>query len=137
MIDRASLSNISATSNATLYRAAFPVDKIKEDTILPQQVKKKIEDDLRSYVGSLNWLSISARPDLSTISDMLSRYLHKAKGRRALVVRCFPRTHRKVTGSNNSVFAIHEFSFGLLVRILPSAFSLPAFMYSAKQVQVV
>ena len=53
------------------------------------------------------------------------------EGWRALVVKCFPWTHRKVTGSNHSWFAIHEFSFGLLVRILPSAFSLPAFMYSA------
>ena len=34
-------------------------------------------------------------------------------------------------GSNHSGFAIHEFSFGLLLRVLPSAFSLPAFMYSA------
>ena len=51
--------------------------------------------------------------------------------RRALVVKCFPRIHRKVTGSNHSGLAIHEFSFGLLVRILPSVFSLPAFMYSA------
>ena len=36
------------------------------------------------------------------------------KGRRALVVKCFPRIHRKVTGSNHSGLAIHEFSSGCL-----------------------
>ena len=34
---------------------------------------------------------------------------------RALVVKCCSWTHRKVTGSNHSFFAIVEFSFGLLV----------------------
>ena len=37
------------------------------------------------------------------------------EGRRALVVKCFPSIHRKVTGSNHSGLAIHKFSFGLVV----------------------
>ena len=78
LIDGVGLSNIAATSNATPYRAGFLIHKIKEDIILPQHNKKKIEDDLRPYVGSLNWLSISTRPDLSIITNMLSRYLYKA-----------------------------------------------------------
>ena len=53
------------------------------------------------------------------------------QGGRSLVVKCFPRILRKVTGSNHSGLAYREFSFGLLVRILPSVFSMPAFMYSA------
>ena len=69
---------------------------------------------------------------IAIISKILACFEYRyRKGRRALVVKYFPRTHRKVTGSNHSEFAIHEFSFGLLVPILPSAFSLPAFMYSA------
>ena len=72
------------------------------------------------------------RVDIIITKCMLqSNITPKLDGRRALVVKCFPRTHRKVSGSNHSGFTIHEFSFGLLVRILPSAFSLPAFMYSA------
>ena len=77
-IDRVGLSNISATSNATPYYAGFPVDKIKGDITLPAHVKQKVEDDWRSYVGSLNWLSISTRPYLSTITNILSKYPHKA-----------------------------------------------------------
>ena len=49
----------------------------------------------------------------------------------------FQESTEKVTGSNHSGLVIYELNFGLLVRILPSAFSLPALMYSALQEQVV
>ena len=73
------------------------------------------------------------RPHSALLNNLMLTIteMHLSEGRRALVVKCFPRIHRKVTCSNHSGLAIHEFSFGLLVRILPSAFSLPAFMYSA------
>ena len=45
---------------------------------LPLSVREKIEDDLRSYVGSLNWLGTCTHPDISTITNIISRYLHKA-----------------------------------------------------------
>ena len=32
----------------------------------------------KSLVGSLNWLSIATRPDIATITNILSAYLHKA-----------------------------------------------------------
>ena len=88
LIDGVGLSNIAATSNATPYRAGFLIHKIKEDIILPQHNKKKIEDDLRPYVGSLNWLSISTRPDLSIIKNMLSIYLYKATPSHITTTKC-------------------------------------------------
>ena len=78
LVDRAGLSDISAKINKTPYRTGYPVDKISAMPNLPLSVREKIEDDLRSYVGSLNWLGTCTRPDLSTITNMLSRYLHKA-----------------------------------------------------------
>ena len=70
---------------------------------------------------------------LSEISDHSGTKLDKHiltnyHGRCALALKCFPRTHLKVTGSNHSGVANHEFSFVLLVRILLSAFTLPAFL---------
>ena len=46
------------------------------------------------------------------------------------MVNSFPQT-TEVTGSNHSSVVNHEFSYRLIVRIFPSAFSLPSFMYLA------
>ena len=57
---------------------------------------------------------------LEIISILVINKIRDYQERRALVVKCFPRIHRKVTGSNHSGLAIHEFSFGLLVPGDPS-----------------
>lgn len=54
------------------------MDKLDSISNLPHSVREKIEEDLRYYVVSLNWIEICIRPDLSTITNVLSRYLHKA-----------------------------------------------------------
>ena len=73
------MTYISATPKPTSYISGYPVDKVKCDkSDLPQYVKLKLEDMCKSLVGSLNWLSIATRPDIATITNILSAYLHKA-----------------------------------------------------------
>jgi len=50
----------SATSNPTLYRSGYPVNKVKHIDLPPKE-RKKLEMELRSYVGSLLWLSQGTR----------------------------------------------------------------------------
>ena len=77
-----------------------------------------------------NYLYLNIIKKILVLTKILL-YSLRFQGRRSLVVKCFPRIHQKVTGSNHSTLAIHEFSFGLFVRILPITFLLSAFMYSA------
>ena len=79
LIHKAGLSEVSSSSKSTLYRSEFPVHKIVSEHIdLPMSVKLKLEDEYRSLVGSLNWLTTRTRPDIATITNMLSAYLHNA-----------------------------------------------------------
>ena len=73
LIQQAQLNPISTKTNTTPYKSGFPVDKIKQIPLLPQQ-KAKLETELRKYVGSLLWLSQGTRPDLTTITNMLAQY---------------------------------------------------------------
>ena len=88
LIHAAELTDISATTKPTPYRSGYPVNKIKYDERdLPQHVKIKLEDTYISLVGSLNWLSTATRPDIATITNILSAYLHKATPSHLAVVK--------------------------------------------------
>ena len=72
LVDLAQLSN-SAKPVTTPYRSGYPVDAI----IKPQPSSKEkdsLKQQMRSLVGSLNWLSQGTRPDLATITSMLAKY---------------------------------------------------------------
>lgn len=72
--------NLSSTSvtKPTPYRSGYPVDKVKAKKELPKKVLAEAEDALRSMVGSFNWIAMGTRPDISTITNILSHYLHCA-----------------------------------------------------------
>ena len=53
------------------------MDEIDTIPNLSYSIREDIEEDLRSYVGSLNWLDTCTRQDLSTITNISSYYLHK------------------------------------------------------------
>ena len=60
----------------TPYRSGFPVDKINSiqgDFENQEQLTKTMQQ----LVGCLNWLSISTRPDIATITNILSKYTSK------------------------------------------------------------
>ena len=72
------LTGISATSKPIPHRSGYPMDKIKcDERDIPQHVKVKLEDTYIPLVDSLNWLSTATRPDIATITNILSAYLHK------------------------------------------------------------
>ena len=59
----------------TPYRSGLPVDALPETDAPPPGT---LTQRYQSLVGSLNWLAVSTRPDLSAIVSILSSYLHAA-----------------------------------------------------------
>ena len=68
----------SSVTKPTPYRSGYPVDKVKPRKDLPQKVLDETEDMLRSIVGSFNWIAMGTRPDIATITNILSHHLHNA-----------------------------------------------------------
>ena len=73
LINHAKMDNIATKTALTPYRSGCPVDALPKTKLLPQQ-RHKLETELRSYVGSLLWLSQATRPDLSTVTNILAKY---------------------------------------------------------------
>ena len=73
LIQQAGLSTISAKTNLTPFRSGNPVDSIENNN----EYDPTLEKEMRSYVGSLLWLSIGTRPDLSTITNILAQYQNR------------------------------------------------------------
>ena len=73
-------TQLSGTTNSVLspYWSGYPVDKIPSESSLPPHRLQQIEDDYCSIVGTLNWLAGGSRPDIATITCILSQYLHVA-----------------------------------------------------------
>ena len=59
----------------TPYRSGLPIDAIP-DIVLPLHRRQQIETQLRSLVGSFNWLATATRPDIATVTNMLAQYQH-------------------------------------------------------------
>jgi hypothetical protein len=65
----------------TPYRSGYPVDTIPTDKYNTPAQQAKITKEMQILLGCLNWLSLSTRPDISTISNMLAKYTaHPSKG---------------------------------------------------------
>ena len=74
LIDSAGLLDDSVNSVTTPYRSGFPVDSIPSKKINKQKQEELIHQ-MRVLCGSLNWLAQSTRPDIATITNILSRYV--------------------------------------------------------------
>ena len=59
----------------TPYRSGYPVDSLPESTTAPST--PQLVAYMRLLADSLNWLAQGTRPDLSTITAMLARYLNR------------------------------------------------------------
>jgi hypothetical protein len=70
------LNSDGVTEPHTPYCIGYPVNKIKTETY-DKTTQHKLTHLFRVLVGSLNWLSISTHPDISTITNMLAKYLNK------------------------------------------------------------
>ena len=76
LVAQAHLQTLSATTNPSPYRSGCPVDSLPREFITVEE-KVKLEAQLRSYVGSLLWLSQATRPDLATITNILAKYQNR------------------------------------------------------------
>ena len=73
LINQAGLDNPAVTTNLTPYRSGYPIDSIKPIKTNKNE-KAQLEQELRSYVGSFLWLSQGTRPDIATITNILSKH---------------------------------------------------------------
>ena len=60
----------------TPYKLGYSVDLIPPSK-LSKTAQKQAMKLMRMLIGSLNWLSISTRPDITTITNMLAKYSAK------------------------------------------------------------
>ena len=68
-----------ANSFHTPYRSGCPVDNIPSTDHLPPSILQASQEQLQSFVGSLNWPACGTHIDISTITNMLARHLYSAK----------------------------------------------------------
>ena len=71
----AKLTNPHMSYPKTPYRSGYPVDKINSFTGSFEN-QPTLTKTMQQLVGCLNWLAISTRPDISTITNILSKYTH-------------------------------------------------------------
>ena len=57
----------------TPYRSGLKIDRVEHDNIEPTN-KKTLVKAYQSILGSLNWLSINTRPDISVAYKLLSQF---------------------------------------------------------------
>ena len=60
---------------ATPYRNGLPIDKIKPQTYSPQH-QQHLTTNFQRIIGSLQWLAQCTRPDIATVTNILSQYNH-------------------------------------------------------------
>jgi hypothetical protein len=73
LVQSAGLDGDRVTEPRTLYRTGYPADKIKTESY-DKTTQIKMTHLYQVLIGSLNWLSMSTRPDIATITNMLAKY---------------------------------------------------------------
>ena len=68
------LDNPAVTEPKTPYRSGYPVDTIPIKPIQNTSKQAELRHTMQTLLGCLNWLSISTRPDIATITNLLAKY---------------------------------------------------------------
>ena len=76
LCELAGLSSNAVNTVKTLYKSGYPVDIIPFYS-LPKREQDDLIHTMQVYIGSLTWLSISTRPDIATITNILAKYTTK------------------------------------------------------------
>jgi hypothetical protein len=69
--------NGPTTNPSTPYRSGYPVDSIPTTIHHNPNTQQQLQHKMQTLIGSLNWLSISTRPDIATITNLLAKYTSK------------------------------------------------------------
>ena len=71
LIVKSKLDGPDCVTCPTPYRSGFPVNKIPMKDY-PQALQAHITHKMQQFTGSLQWLAISTRPDITTITNLIS-----------------------------------------------------------------
>ena len=77
LVQLAQLDDEAVNTAVTPYRSGYPVDAIPTPPSSSSEYAKNTHL-MQVLVGCLTWLSISTRPDIATITNMLAKYTTKA-----------------------------------------------------------
>ena len=77
ILDQLQLLNCNTSTRAMPFRSGFPVDTIPPSQLETSAQVVVTKQYQQLVLGDLNWLSISTRPDLTSILTLLSEYTHK------------------------------------------------------------
>ena len=69
----ANLDTDTINPSTTPYRHGYAVDSIPK--LPPSPNQKKLTHYMQTLIGRLNWLAISTRPDIASITNMLAKYM--------------------------------------------------------------
>jgi hypothetical protein len=75
LLDAMGLQDAVASSKMTPYRSGLPIDTLPLQSSLRDGGNENFEilkSKYRTFLGMLNWLSISTRPDLATVNSLLA-----------------------------------------------------------------
>ena len=76
LCEMAGLSSDAVNTVQTPYKSGYPVDSITF-TSLPKREQDDLIHTMQVYIGCLTWLSISTRPDIATITNILAKHTTK------------------------------------------------------------
>ena len=69
LLDQFNMGDCNPVHN--VYRSGFPIDRIPKDDTNPSE-KTELVKQYQSLVGGLNWLSLSSRPEITTVVRLLA-----------------------------------------------------------------
>jgi hypothetical protein len=73
LVDAMGLQSAVSSTKMTPYRSGLAIDTLSNhDSFLSNTQLETLRHKYRSYLGMLNWLSISTRPDLTTVHSLLA-----------------------------------------------------------------
>jgi hypothetical protein len=73
LVDAMGLQNAVSSTKMTPYHSGLSIDTLSNhDSSLSNAQHETLRHKYRSYLGMLNWLSISAQPDLTTVHSLLA-----------------------------------------------------------------
>lgn len=76
ILQRFGLHECNTSKNATPFQSGLAVDMIPYSQLNIHD-QSNLTEQFQEIIGCLTWLSITTRPDISTITSLLSQYQHK------------------------------------------------------------
>ena len=74
LLQNHSLDSDTVNSTPTPYKSGIPIDSIPDITYSSEE-QKQLTAEFQHIVGCFQWLTVSTRPDIATVTNILSKYL--------------------------------------------------------------